>query len=682
MSATVPPESPGTAAPPELAPARLARALRHQGRRSSVLVFLVLLAVYATGLGVASVPGSDLRPSEARVLLTSESLVSGSGLDLSNEYRTRAWRSYYDGELKPNADTVNGRLLDPQGMAFPAFVAPAYAIGGRIGVELFLAAIAALGFAVAAALGRRLVPDPWATGSALAVGLSPPAVLAATTITPVMTCAALIAGAAVLALRVRDDPHGGHAIACGLLLAPVVWLYPLAVVPAAVVAVALFRWLRRRRRAWTGIAAIEIPLISLVVYVSLNGRLYGGLTPYSAEAGAGSPTRIGAAGDIVDRLPRIATLWLDPLFGVLVYAPFLGLGFASIWLLWRSRRDRLARAFPGETDVEVAAGFLAAICAAAALAAIFLLPSLGSRIPGEAIAVALPCAAGLCAWALRRWVRVGIALALIGIVLSGWMLVAARTDSGGAVSPPARRRAVGAGRLGLLRAGRALHGQQQLGWGPLSLPGEGRSRRSGRLTTVARWPSRLVSTLIALSPLSTPVTWTLCAISWHRIYASSTIARSAGRRPLDARRPWPSSTAGRSSVPTSRPQRSSWLPDRGPTLSATSSTVSRSTAWSGRTNSSSSRSSRTGRPRCPTFTPPMTRTRPTPGLRRATHKQREEALRVRPPPGRSRREWTAIPHRTVRRGTQPPRKSPKAVLVLSFEAREDLGRGARRIETA
>ncbi len=430
MSATVPP------ALPELAPARLARALRHEGRRSSALVFFVLLAVYAAGLGLASAPGSDLRPSEARVLLTSESLVSGTGFDVAGEYRTRAWEDFYDGELAPNADIVNGRLLDPQGMAFPALVAPAYALGGRIAVQLFLAAIAAAGFAVAAALGRRLVPDPWATGSALAVGLSPPAVLAATTISPAMSCATLIAGAALLALRIRDDPHGGPPVACALLLAPVVWLYPLAALPGAVVAVALFRWLRRRRRAWTGIAAIEIVLISVIVYLSVNGRLYGGLTPYSAEPGPGPPTGIDGGGDIVDRLPRLATLWGDPGFGLLLYAPFLALGFASLWLLWRSRRDRLARAFPGETDVEVAAGFLGAICAAAALGAIVLLPSLGSRVPGEAVAVALPCAAGLCAWALRRWVRVGIVLALIGIVLSGWMLVAARADSRGAVSPP------------------------------------------------------------------------------------------------------------------------------------------------------------------------------------------------------------------------------------------------------
>ena len=421
---------------PELAQARLARAMRHEGRRSSLLVFFVLLLVYAAGIGIPSTPGRDLRPSEARVLLTTESIVSDGNIDVADEYRTRAWRDFYGGTLTPRSDVVNGRLLDSQGAAFPALLVPAYAIGGRVGVELFLAALAALGFTAAAALGRRLVPDPWATGAALAVGLSPPAVLAATTISPAMTCAALIAWAAVLALRVRDDSHGGPAVACALLLAPVIWLFPLAAAPAAVVAVALFRWLRRRRRAWTGIAAIEIVLISLIVYLSINGRLYGGWTPYSAQSGSAPPTGIENVGDVAGRIPRLATLWLDPGFGLLVYAPFLGLGFASLWLLWQSRRDRLSRAFPAAVDVEVAAGFLAAICGAALLAAALALPGLGGRVPAEPLAVALPCAAGLCAWALRRWVRIGVVLALIGIALTGWMLVAARVDGDGAVSPP------------------------------------------------------------------------------------------------------------------------------------------------------------------------------------------------------------------------------------------------------
>ena len=74
-------------------------------------------------------------------------------------------------------------------------------------MELFLAAIAAIGFVLAAALARRLVPEPWATGAALVAGLSPPALMASTTIAPDAVAATVLAGAALLALRIRERPR-------------------------------------------------------------------------------------------------------------------------------------------------------------------------------------------------------------------------------------------------------------------------------------------------------------------------------------------------------------------------------------------------------------------------------------------------------------------------------------------
>lgn len=426
---------PATAERPALDARRLQRPRRRGTRRATALVFLVLAAVYAAGVGLPASPDEDLRPSEARILLTTQSVTDDGDVEVTDDYRERAWRDFYDGELRPAALSVDGRLIEVHGIAFPALLAPAYAVGGRTGVELFLALVAAAGFALAAALARFLVPDPWATGAALAVGLSPPAVLGATTIAPAMTCATLLAGAALLSLQVRARPHARRAIAAGALLAPIVWLWPGAVLPAAVVAAALVRWLGRRRRAWTGLLAIEIPLISLVVFVSVNGALYGGYTPYAAAIAPNAPTGIGSAGDVLERLPRLATVWLDPHVGLLLYAPVAALCFVSLWLLWRSRRERLAAAFPGEVDVEVAAGLMAAVCGAAALTAVLLLPSLEGRFPGEPLAVALPCAAALAAWGLRRRPRLGLALALVGVSLTVWVLVAARLDAGAGVSP-------------------------------------------------------------------------------------------------------------------------------------------------------------------------------------------------------------------------------------------------------
>ncbi|MCD6726671.1 MAG: hypothetical protein LT070_05470 [Solirubrobacteraceae bacterium] len=429
------PASAATAPPPGLDPGRLARATRRRGRRSALAVLVLLTAVYAAGIGLPASPGSDLRPSEAHVLLSSESWVSDGDPELTDEYAGRAWHGFYDGQLRPAALRVDGRLVEPDGIGFGLLLAPAYALGGALGAQLLLAAIAAAGFAIAAALGGRLVPEPWASGAALAVGLSPPAVLAATTIAPAMTCATLIAGAALLALRVRDHPAGTPAIGAAALLAPIVWLWPAAIPAAAVVAAALVRWLRRRRRAWTGLVAIEILLVSLVVYVTVSGRLFGGLTLYAAATAPHAPTGLASVADAIGRLERLAAVLIDPQVGALLYAPVLALGFTSAWLLRRSRRERLARAFPAASDVEACAGLLALVCVATALGAALLLATLDGRAPGEPLAVALPCAAALCAWSLRRFPRAGAALALVGVVLTVWTLTGARLAGDAGVSP-------------------------------------------------------------------------------------------------------------------------------------------------------------------------------------------------------------------------------------------------------
>ena len=63
-------------------------------------------------------------------------------------------------------------------------------------------AMLALAFVLAAALARRMVPEPWATVGVGLVGLSPPAVAASTTITPGTAAAVLLAGAALCALAI------------------------------------------------------------------------------------------------------------------------------------------------------------------------------------------------------------------------------------------------------------------------------------------------------------------------------------------------------------------------------------------------------------------------------------------------------------------------------------------------
>ena len=147
-------------------------------RRRAGALWLVLFAVYAATLGLDAFGTSDYGGDEPHYLLTAKSLVDDGSVDLLDEYRERSYRSFYPRTLDPHGVLTEGRLNEPHGIGFPLLIAPAYAIGGATAVELWLAALAALGFVAAAALARRLVPDPWASAataaSTIATSVGPP----------------------------------------------------------------------------------------------------------------------------------------------------------------------------------------------------------------------------------------------------------------------------------------------------------------------------------------------------------------------------------------------------------------------------------------------------------------------------------------------------------------------------
>jgi len=266
-------------------------------------VWLVVFAASAATVALPAAPGRDLSEPEAQTLLVAQSITSDGDLDLRDEYGGREWRRFYGGELAPRAGPRNGRLLDPIGIAFPLLIAPAYALGGAVAVQLFLAALAAVGFVLAAALARRVVPEPWATGAALVAGLSAPALVNATTIAPDAVAGTVLAGAVLLALQVRERPRLLLAFWCATLVAALPWLGAKFGAPAIVVALAAARWLRRRQRGLAGLVALEVVIFSLVLYVTVDDNLYGGPFPAALLSNPGATGASGVA-DHLARAPR------------------------------------------------------------------------------------------------------------------------------------------------------------------------------------------------------------------------------------------------------------------------------------------------------------------------------------------------------------------------------------------
>ena len=394
-------------------------------------LFGVLFAAYAATLALPGRGSDDRSAREARYLMVATSLHEDGDLAVADEYRDRAYREFHRGVLRPPSEPHAGRLLEGVGIGLPVLAAPLLGLGGVTAVALLCAAAMALAMTLGAVLARRIVPDPWATGAALAVGLSPPALGAAAAIGPEPLGAALLAGAAVCALRIRDadpNPPLWLAIVAAIQLAVLPWLSAELVLAGLVVLAAIVRWMMGAGRRLQGLVAAEIVVFSAIVYVSVNERLFGGIVPRVVQGGPAT----GADGVLehLERVTRLVTLWGDPASGLLAWAPVLALGFLALWLLWRSRHERLALAMPGLRDAEVAATLCALVCGAQLLDAAFLARAeAGAWFPGLHLVAALPFACALCAWGLRRAPRAGLALAALTAAIAVWLVVAVATDS-------------------------------------------------------------------------------------------------------------------------------------------------------------------------------------------------------------------------------------------------------------
>jgi hypothetical protein len=328
------------------------------------------------------------------------------------EYLRIASTLVHDGEV----------VRSSMGFGFPLLIAPLEGLG-HTAVELVLAGVAALGFVLAALLGRRIVPEPYASAGAALAGLSAPAVAFAATILPVMTAGTLLSGATLCAVTAREAPRAAPVFGAAAMLALLPWLEPLFLVPAVPVGVALYLWCRRGRRATLGLIAVELAAASLVLYVTLNEQLFGGLTPWSALPAGVSATGADTVGGHLERLPRLVTLWLDPNAGLLRWAPVFALVPFAAWLLWRSRRESLARVVPERAAAEAAAGLELTVCAAVLFVAAFLVPTIDTEpFASRHLAPAFAVAGALIAWGLQHQPRIGAVLGAVTLAISAWQL--------------------------------------------------------------------------------------------------------------------------------------------------------------------------------------------------------------------------------------------------------------------
>jgi hypothetical protein len=399
--------------------------------RRTLALWLLLFAGYAATLGLSAFENSDYGGDEPHYLLAAESIVEDGNVDVLDEYAERAYTDFYPYRLRRHGHTTEGRLNEPHGVGFPLFIAPAYALGGAKAVELFLAAIAALAVALAYRLALRVAPDPWALGAALAVGLSPPFLAYGSAVYPELTAGAALAGAALLALRLRERVARPDAFACFALLGALPWLGTKFVAAGVVIGAVAVRALWQGQRRTLAVGAVELSLFSVALYLAFNEALYGGPTPYAADVSGESATDTSSPGGYLERIYRLVALFIDREYGLLRWAPVFVLAFVGLWWLWHSHRERLAQAVPGVREIELSAALCAAALGAQLAVAAFVAPTMfGFWFPPRHLLAGLPLAVPLVAMGLRHTPRIGSALAALTVAGSAWLYADVRWGDG------------------------------------------------------------------------------------------------------------------------------------------------------------------------------------------------------------------------------------------------------------
>src|SRR3954467_5724439 len=255
--------------------------------RRTALVWLVLFAAYLATLGLHAFGSAQYAGDEPHYLLAAKSIVEDGDLDVRDEFASRAYRDFYPYALDRQGRLRRARLNEPHGAGFPLLIAPAFALGGARGVEVFLAAIAALAVALGHRLALRVAPEPWASGAALAAGLSPPFLAYGTAVYPELPAGAALAGAALLAVRLDSRVSRREAFLCFVLLGALPWLGTKFLLAGLVVGWVAARSLWRARRKTLAIGVAELAVFSVTLWAAVNEGLYGGLTPASSEGGGG-----------------------------------------------------------------------------------------------------------------------------------------------------------------------------------------------------------------------------------------------------------------------------------------------------------------------------------------------------------------------------------------------------------
>lgn|GEM_PF-696679 len=192
---------------------------RGLGPRRHLAVFLVGLTLLGPLAGWSHQALSSAS-DEVGYLLIAHSLARHATSDVSQAARDQEYRSFYWARWSPEL----AFSAQYAGGVFPWLIAPAYGLGGRLGVLLFLAAILALtaGQLLAWLAECRLRPGPAAAATGLVLASAPVLLISQQVFPDTVGMLLMVVGLRLL-LRLEDAPwrRGAGLVLCALLMVAV-----------------------------------------------------------------------------------------------------------------------------------------------------------------------------------------------------------------------------------------------------------------------------------------------------------------------------------------------------------------------------------------------------------------------------------------------------------------------------
>jgi hypothetical protein len=308
-----------------------AAAIRPVTLRVFAFTFCLYALYFALSFRIPTSQWFYITGDEPHYLIMTLSLLRDGDLAVDDEYADGSYRVFYPADLDdPPAAGIrfhtlraqDGSLYSKHGPGLALLVLPAYALGGHVGVNLFMlllsSVLSAQAFAFAYDLTGAMRPSLAAWGLS---AFAPPLLLYSPLVFPEM------AGGLCLLYAVRQataiGPRRSQSLLAALCLALLPWFHVRYIVFLLPMVVFLLADRHPSRMLLMGGAAVGVVTLGLNYCL-----LYGGM-PAPETWGTFSPWFV----------PKAALgLLLDREFGLLPFAPIYVLGVAG--LVWGCARDK------------------------------------------------------------------------------------------------------------------------------------------------------------------------------------------------------------------------------------------------------------------------------------------------------------------------------------------------------